>query len=440
MALEVEAFVVGGGPAGLAAATELARAGVEVILADEQRQLGGRLALLGSTTVFDGEHTLSAESLRRRLQDEATVAGAILLPQTLVWGLFGGLVAGAVTPGESLGVHARALILAPGSVDRPLPSPGWTLPAVLTPQEVLRLIWFEDAPPGQRYVVAGAGGSGVPVALVLKQAGFAVRLLVETETLTADERTALNASSIPSVEHARIAAAEGQDYLKHVRVEAAKAEQSVEADVLVLATGRTALAELCWIAGCTMTWEPSRGGYVPARLVHLESSVPGLYVAGSGGGVCGFPTTLVEGHLAGAAAAVALGKGDPGRVESLAARRKTIRAQEETAISREMTAQERLEADTVTRVLNQPDLLLCRCERVPIQKVRDVVAAGARTPGEVKRVTRVGMGECQGRTCRPLLSRALAQLLDVKLQDLNPISYRPPVRPIPIESFLRSKG
>ena len=427
---------MGGGPAGLAAAAEAARRGAEVLLVEEQRVPGGGLAVLGDVLVDGGTGPVRSADMRKSLEQEAEEAGVTILTQTVAWGTFEERAVGVLTPVENLEVRPAALILAPGSTDRPLPFPGWALPTVMNAQEVLRLVYLQGIRPGRRAVVASAGGAGVPVALALQGAGIAVETVVEASWLDPEEHARLAAFGIQVIESARVGSAQGQEYVKAVLVNTEQGEQMRRADLLVLATGRAPQNELCWIAGCEMRWEAGAGGHVPVRSVALETSMPGIYVAGDGGGVCGLRTALAEGRVAGAAAAArCMGAADP-EAALLDALARAVAA-DAARVSREMDALWSLEASAVQCALVHPEIILCRCEHVTATDVQRVVREGALSPGEVKRHTRAGMGECQGRTCRLLLARAIAQINGVHPHEIPTLTCRPPVRPLPLDALLR---
>ena len=88
-------------------------------------------------------------------------------------------------------------------------------------------------------------------------------------------------------------------------------------------------------------------------------------------------------------------------------------------------AEEQVEAGSDDR-----DLLVCRCEEITLGEILAAIDEGITTPNGLKRRLRIGMGLCQGRTCRLLLTRVLAERLGVKPEDVTPATFRPPVRPV----------
>lgn len=81
------------------------------------------------------------------------------------------------------------------------------------------------------------------------------------------------------------------------------------------------------------------------------------------------------------------------------------------------------------------DKYICRCEEVTEREIREAVRAGARTVVEVKRWTRAGMGICQGRSCRRLVERIIAEELHLKPEEIEISSFRQPVRPVSFQSM-----
>ncbi len=76
------------------------------------------------------------------------------------------------------------------------------------------------------------------------------------------------------------------------------------------------------------------------------------------------------------------------------------------------------------------DIIVCRCEDVTLGEVRKAIREGATTIDEVKRITRAGMGPCQGRTCRLLVAGEIARYLGKPVSEILQSQYRPPVKPV----------
>ncbi|HON43695.1 MAG TPA: (2Fe-2S)-binding protein, partial [Bacillota bacterium] len=56
------------------------------------------------------------------------------------------------------------------------------------------------------------------------------------------------------------------------------------------------------------------------------------------------------------------------------------------------------------RETQDDNIVICRCEDITLSEIRDLIAQGYHTIDEIKRVSRAGMGPCQGRTCRQLIA------------------------------------
>lgn len=81
------------------------------------------------------------------------------------------------------------------------------------------------------------------------------------------------------------------------------------------------------------------------------------------------------------------------------------------------------------------DLIICRCEEVTRGEILEAMEMGAETLNEVKRLTRAGMGLCQGRICRRLVTQIYGQKMGKRPGKIRPTTYRPPVRPLTIETL-----
>jgi len=82
------------------------------------------------------------------------------------------------------------------------------------------------------------------------------------------------------------------------------------------------------------------------------------------------------------------------------------------------------------------DITICRCEEVTLEEIREVIRMGYTDFTEIKEKLRVGMGPCQGRTCRPLILREIAEATVKSMEEIDVISFRPPTKPIKISTIV----
>ncbi|MDR3591476.1 MAG: (2Fe-2S)-binding protein [Negativicutes bacterium] len=84
----------------------------------------------------------------------------------------------------------------------------------------------------------------------------------------------------------------------------------------------------------------------------------------------------------------------------------------------------------------EKDVLICRCKEVTEQEILAAIADGATTVTGVKRRTGAGMGLCQGRTCRRMVTSIIARQTGAGVGDMEMETARPPVRPVKMGTLL----
>jgi NADPH-dependent 2,4-dienoyl-CoA reductase/sulfur reductase-like enzyme len=187
--LSPDVLVIGAGPAGLAAARDLAAAGLEVLLIDERKKLGGQFykqpdpALPIDEANLDGQYTAG-----RRLIEAARRSGARLLLGASVWAAFDADRLLARSDSERWVIRPRRVVLATGAYERGVPIPGWTLPGVMTTGAGQTLLRSYQVAPGARVLVAGNGPLNIQLAAELAMAGVDVVGLVEAASFLSPAR------------------------------------------------------------------------------------------------------------------------------------------------------------------------------------------------------------------------------------------------------------
>lgn len=81
------------------------------------------------------------------------------------------------------------------------------------------------------------------------------------------------------------------------------------------------------------------------------------------------------------------------------------------------------------------ETIICRCEDISIKELRDWIDRGYLTFDEIKRVSRVGMGPCQGKTCMDHVMRELAKVRGIRVADLEMPTFRPPTKPVKLSKL-----
>jgi NADPH-dependent 2,4-dienoyl-CoA reductase/sulfur reductase-like enzyme len=225
------------------------------------------------------------------------------------------------------------------------------------------------------------------------------------------------------------------------------AERRIPCDAVLLGIDAVPVIELLDSLGARLAFQPRRGGFAPLLDRSGQTSVPGVYAVGDCAGIWpekSLDRTLAEreGRIAAAHAAASLGIGtDAGGFATLPPMPATDRAayrlgwvrasvvegegEPNVCLCEEVTAREILE-------VRPPRYLHAAADRRNDRSLRALLGDGTPHPDQVKRLTRAGMGPCQGRRCREQVACLLALGAGVPLGEVPLAGYRAPVRPLPL--------
>lgn len=386
---EADIAVIGAGPAGIAAASRAAEAGRRVVLLDENPgPVGGQ--------IWRGADKGGARAWRTRL----AASGAHVLRGSTVIGRLpsGELLVDAETPFR---VQAPSVVLATGARELFLPFPGWTLPGVSGVGGLQALVKSGYDVRGKKVLIAGSGplllavaaslaDRGASILAMVEQAdgavvrGFAMGLWRHPGKLIQAGMLRASLFAVPYWTGAWVVRAEPvsetDNTLKAVTLFDGRQEMRVECDLLAIGYGLVPNTHLAHLLGCTL-----EAGFI--RTDDRMLAAPGVYAAGEPTGIGGVEVALIEGQIAGLAAA--------GKDED--ARRLTGKLRRARAFATHLNQAFALRPEV--KKLAKLETVVCRCEDVVWGRIR-----ACSSWRDAKLQTRCGMGPCQGRICGPAVA------------------------------------
>jgi thioredoxin reductase len=217
-------------------------------------------------------------------------------------------------------VKAKNIIVCSGASENIVTFKGCTLPGVMGAGAAQTMVNVNRVRPGARVVTVGSGNVGLIVSYQLMQAGCEVVALVEAAPKIggyAVHAAKLRRAGVPFyMRHTVVEAVAGADGCVASVILAevddkfqpiAETELELAADTVAIGAGLKPVTELLRLAGCEFTYNAVCGGWIPLHNAKMETTLPGVYVAGDTTGVEEANTALEEGKLAGVSAAEALG-------------------------------------------------------------------------------------------------------------------------------------
>lgn len=88
--------------------------------------------------------------------------------------------------------------------------------------------------------------------------------------------------------------------------------------------------------------------------------------------------------------------------------------------------------------IKEEETIICRCSDVTLKEIRKLIKEGYTSVDEIKRITRAGMGPCQGRTCEQLILREISIMTGKNIAELKPATKRPPVKGIKLDAIAKA--
>ncbi|RYD60084.1 MAG: FAD-dependent oxidoreductase [Sphingomonadales bacterium] len=458
--------IVGGGPAGQAAALQVLAAGLSTCMIDEQQRPGGQILrqppreLSYGGWMQGGLYRNLREQLARIEADPRLdwIGGTSVLGLARESASEGGGFTLSLSGARTRELRARRVLVAAGCYDMPVALPGWTLPGAMSVGAVQTLLKAQGVLPGQRFALFGTHPlmfvlaeqlveAGAQVAAVTFAQGFGTMARLALPHVPAASATPtpllaalrswrkLRKAGVPIHYGAPVARVAG-DGARVNGIELADG-RAIACDVAAMCYGFLPQSDLPRAAGAQVVWSDPAGGWETRHDAWMRASLPGLYVAGETTGVTGADAAVAEGGIAGLAMA-----SDAGAIDARTATRE-----------HGLLTSRRRELDGFIALLrsvadprpwlpqSDPQTLICRCEDVDAATVDGAIAQALQVGSSfgasaIKLRCRAGMGLCQGRSCEHALVRRIAAAQGRPAGEVAGFRARFPARPVPIDELL----
>lgn len=410
-----DVLVIGGGPAGLAAALTAARSGARVVLCDEDFVLGGRLN--SERYAIDGD---SGSDWARKVEAElASMSDVRILRRTTVFGAYDGEFGAVERVSDHLPIPpahlprqrlwkiiAKRSILTAGAVERPIVFGGNDRPGVMMAAAVRTYVNRFGVAPGRKIAIFTTTDDGWKTAADLTEAGVGVEAVIDARRdATAPikiNRTWFGAQVIDT---------HGSSSLRSITVRDRDGHTTrLKVDTLAVSGGWNPAIGLTTHLGQRPKWSHDIAAFVPGELPR------GMSVAGAATGALALSDALKSGSRAGADAAKDVGKQV---IDAIAWR----------------TDEEAMSVAPLWVVESRSKSFVDFQNDVTSEDLALAAREGYRSVELLKRYTTLGMATDQGRTSNVNGLAIMAALTERGIPEVGTTTFRPPYTPVAIATM-----
>jgi sarcosine oxidase subunit alpha len=420
--------VVGGGPAGMAAALAAVELGAQVTLVEKETSLGGHLRItdfrlqISDWKIFLGLELAEVKSSFDLVEQLTQVVKAhpniTLLTSATAFGWYEGNFIGVSQENRLIKLRTDQLVVATGGFEQPLVFENNDLPGISLGGGLQRLMNFYSIKPGKQTVVVTSDDQGWYVARDLLDNDVKIVMLADTrpeipESLITKQ---VQEAGIPIKTGMTIQKALGRNKVQGaLLVDENGQPLTLNCDLISISGGFSANNSLLYQSGCKVEYNPTCDDFVPQV---YSSNVLG---AGRAIGTHELEAGLLEGQAAGLEAAIRVGRNDT--QETLTDIQERLEAIRNKNLSKKYKHLHHFPSDG-------KKTFICFCEDVTPKDVHAALAEGFDDIQTIKRYTTISMGPSQGKFCAKNAIKLVAQLTEKGIAETGTTTSRPPFTPV----------
>jgi len=351
-------------------------------------------------------------------------------------------------------IQPTTIIFATGAREIVQPFKGWDLPGVITTGAMQILLKTSGKTFSDEVVIAGSGILHYAAAATWLEKGgeikafydvntFSDKFSMLTSALASKDKRADFFAMLPNMmkiqksakNSTKVVEAKGKNKLESVVLAKVDSngnaikgsEFEVQTSLLAIGNGLVANLDVATAAGCNTTYDETQGGLVLKTNHLLETTVDGIYAAGAATGIGGADKAELEGEICAYSVLLKLRKIDAHiyfdfTKDLLEKRKKAI------SFGKTLSSMQQFNLEDLRNL--DENTTICRCENIKLKDINEAIDFGLTSINSIKKKTRAGMGNCQGKTCSELV-RAI--LKSHGHEDKNHIRVRAPLKPTSID-------
>ncbi len=449
MKTNFDLVIIGAGPAGMSAAIHASKFDMKTLVLDDQFAVGGQVyrhILQNNNNRTDLPFLDEDYWSGHNLAHEFSCSSAQLRPESRVWQITKNKEVFFTQKGKAHCVQAKAILIATGAMERPMPVKGWTLPGVMSVGAAQILL--KTAQSGTDGAVFA--GSGPLFYLAIQQylrAGFEIKAVIDTSPkkiplmgyiltipallqpnlLFKGARWRAEIRKKPfyfsEVKSVRINGKDFAESLCFTDVEGRK--QTISTSHIFIHQGVIPNINLTMATELEHRWCGRQLCWKPKVDMFGESSIDGIFIAGDSLGVFGAEAAVFSGKIA---------------IQRIAANAKRSAAIKTLVLClyrwRQLAIRPFLDylfKPPEDWLLPDDDTtVICRCESLSKADISNAIELGVSGPNQLKSFCRAGMGRCQGRLCGLTIQKMIANHHGQSEDKVGYFRLRPPIRPLTV--------